>query len=75
MWRMEASSNGAPLFEAFLDATDLFQGRHPIDVAPYDKPACRAVAAAVPLFGAALSQRPRVARFLEWFTGNSRHLQ
>ena len=75
LWRMEASYREKPLFEAFLDATDLLQGRHLLDVAPHDKAACRAVAEAAPLLAEELATRPQAAHLFEWFATNTQHFE
>lgn len=75
MWRVEASSDAKPLFDALLDATDLLQGQHLLDVVPHDKSACRAIAAAAP---AAIGQLGSVPSndlsLLAWFDRNQQYL-
>jgi hypothetical protein len=75
MWRLEASSGGKLLFDALLDATDLLQGQHLLDVVPHDKPVCRAIAAATSaVMGQLASISPSQIGLLAWFEANQRYL-
>lgn len=75
VWRVEVATAGAPIFEAVLDATDLLQGQHLVDIVPYDKVACQSIAAALPSLGAMLTAKPDLNRILGWFIRNSACLQ
>jgi hypothetical protein len=74
LWRVDAASEGKPLFSALLDATDLLQGQHLLDVIPEDKPTCRAIAAAMATIGHLIAQRPNAHGLLAWFEANQQHL-
>jgi hypothetical protein len=62
LWRIEAAVAGSPVFEALLDATDLLQGQHMVDVVPYDKAACLAIGST----RASIANYPHVVRFFDW---------
>ena len=70
IWHLEMLVGGAAIFEILLDATDLLQGDHLVDVVAYDKPACHAIATIVLTIRSALSQQPRTERLLGWFADN-----
>ncbi len=70
LWHLEVSIEGKDVFEMLMDATDLLQGDHLIDVIPYDNEACLAIAAVISQIRSALSHRPRIDRILGWFSDN-----
>ena len=75
LWQVEASSDGKPLFDALLDATDLLQGQHLVDIVPHDKPICRAIAAATTAAIPRLtSVPPNNLSLLAWFAEHPQHL-
>jgi hypothetical protein len=75
LWRIRAAVDGNLVFEALLDATDLLQGQHIVDVVPYDRPACLAIGAATALARASFAGDPQIASFVDWFDNNRSHLQ
>jgi hypothetical protein len=75
LWRIEAAAAGSSVFEALLDATDLLQGQHMVDVVPHDKAACLAIGAAAASTRVSFANYPQVVRLLDWFTDNQANLQ
>lgn len=71
LWKMEASVYGAPIFDILLDATDLIQGDHLVDVIPYDRNVVKLISHAQPHIAGILSQYPRLARLFDWFSRKS----
>lgn len=75
LWRIRASVARNLVFEALLDATDLLQGQHMVDVVPYDRPACLAIGAATGTARASFASSLQITRFIDWFSNNRSYLQ
>jgi hypothetical protein len=75
LWRIQAAVAGSLIFEALLDATDLLQGQHMVDVVPYNKPVCLAIGAATASARASFGNYPQIARFIDWFNNSQGYLQ
>jgi hypothetical protein len=75
LWRIQATAAGASLFETLLDATDLLQNQHMVDLVPYDKPVCLAIGAATLAARPSFANNPQMTRFVDWFRDHGTYLQ
>lgn len=75
LWRIQAAVAGAPVFETLLDATDLLQNQHMVDLVPYDKPTCLAIGAATLAARPSFANNLQITRFVDWFRDHGPYLQ